>query len=374
VNRSPFMSSGGARPRREAVRRRRRRRALGTVLLALGVLLGAAAITLVLAVGRTGGGGPARGGSTRIAAPGRPAQAPPARSPLGLPLGAPPLRLGLSDAAAVAPRFGRHPPRAGLLFNLRTGRVLWQRDAVARLRIASLTKMMTALLVVEHSPRHDSAQVTRQAVHFQGSGVGLLPYGRQVPVDALLAGLLLPSGNDAAIALAQHVSGSVARFVRLMNVRAAQLGLGCSRFSSPSGFYDQGNFSCAADLALLAVADLGQPRIEQLSSRASVALPFPIKGGRLYLVNNNPLVLEGYPGITGLKTGYTSSAGRCLVATARRGGVSLGVVLLDSPDPAAQARQLLDRGFGGTYHPRGHFAAGGAPGRTAAPDSVPARS
>jgi D-alanyl-D-alanine carboxypeptidase (penicillin-binding protein 5/6) len=349
VRSSPFID-GSARLRDRERARRRRRRRVGGALGALALLIAAAAIALVPGVGRTGGRTGAAGHSARPTTVLAPAGRRRELSAIGLALGVPPLRLGLSDAAAVLPRFGRQEPRAGLLFNLRTGRVLWQRAALSRVRIASLTKMMTALLAVEHAPPADPVRITREAVHFQGSGVGLLPYGRRVPLEALLAGLLLPSGNDAAIALAQHVGGTVTSFVAMMNARAAQLGLGCTRYSSPSGFYDRANYSCAADLAVLAAVDLGQSRIERLSSRASVALPFPIKGGRLYLSNNNPLVLERYPGITGLKTGYTAAAGRCLVATARRGGVSLGVVLLDSPNPGSQARQLLDAGYRSVYH------------------------
>ena len=87
------------------------------------------------------------------------------------------------------------------------------------------------------------------------------------------------------------------------------------------------------------------PRLARIVRRREAVLPFPIKGGKLYLYNNNPLLRQGYRGITGLKTGYTDAAGRCLVATARRGALKLGVVLLHSPDPAGQARRLLDRGF-----------------------------
>ena len=90
---------------------------------------------------------------------------------------------------------------------------------------------------------------------------------------------------------------------------------------------------------------LREPRLARIVRRRQAVLPFPIKGGRLYLYNNNPLLRMGYRGVTGLKTGYTDAAGRCLVATARRGPIRLGVVLLHSPDPATQARQLLDRGF-----------------------------
>jgi D-alanyl-D-alanine carboxypeptidase len=168
----------------------------------------------------------------------------------------------------------------------------------------------------------------------------------------MLYGMLLPSGNDAAVALAHAIAGSVNAFVARMNVEAARLGLGCTRFSSPSGYFDEGNFSCAADLADLAHVDLSQPRIAHVARSATAVLPFPIKGGKLYLYNNNPLLIYGYPGVTGLKTGYTTAAGRCLVATAERHGVRLGVVLLNSPAPATEARQLLDLGFERVYHQR----------------------
>ena len=112
----------------------------------------------------------------------------------------------------------------------------------------------------------------------------------------------------------------------------------------------QYNFSCAADLALLAHVDLQQPRIASIAHTYTAKLPFPIKGGNLYLYNNNPLLIYHYPGLTGLKTGYTLAAGRCLVATAERDGVRLGVVLLHSPDPGTQASYLLNRGFEGIYH------------------------
>jgi D-alanyl-D-alanine carboxypeptidase len=123
------------------------------------------------------------------------------------------------------------------------------------------------------------------------------------------------------------------------------MGLLCTRFSSPDGLRTHGTHSCAGDLAAIARAVLRVPRLARIVRRRQAILPFPIKGGRLYLYNSNPLLRQGYRGITGLKTGYTVAAGRCLVATARRGPLKLGVVLLHSPDPATQARKLLDRGF-----------------------------
>jgi len=204
---------------------------------------------------------------------------------------------------------------------------------------------MTALVVTGRLGRGARVPITREALHYRGSGVGLLPRGRRIRVDTMLHGLLLPSGNDAAIALAQRAAGTVPRFVDAMNARARRMGLLCSRFSSPHGFEDRGNHSCAGDLAALARAVLRVPRLARVVRRREAVLPFPTKGGRLYLYNSNPLLRQGYRGITGIKTGYTGGAGRCFVATARRGPLELGVVLLHSPDPAGQARKLLDRGF-----------------------------
>jgi serine-type D-Ala-D-Ala carboxypeptidase (penicillin-binding protein 5/6) len=360
---SPFMTPSHRRRRRElASQRRRRKRALFTIAIALVV----AAVVVVMAFA-----GPGTAHESTAASSHRPrghagtttasattssaasATAPTAaRSPIGLPLGKPALALtGIGDPALdpVHATFPE-PPHAGILFNLSTGRVLWQHNAYTRLRIASLTKMMTALLTVTSAPPDAPVLITKEAVEMPGSKVGVLPLGKHVKLETLLYGLLLPSGNDAAVALAQHVAHSVDDFVDRMNVEAAKLGMGCTHYSSPSGYYDQYNFSCAADLALLAHVDLEQPRIASVVRTYSAVLPFPIKGGRLYLYNNNPLLIYKYPGVTGMKTGETEAAGRCLVATAERHGVRLGVILLHSPDPGTQAAYLLNRGFEGIYH------------------------
>jgi D-alanyl-D-alanine carboxypeptidase (penicillin-binding protein 5/6) len=284
---------------------------------------------------------PARAAATRpVAVPLQTANGPVAGVPGRRPLD---LRVA-TTGAPIHVRF-KHSPRAGLLFDLDTGDVLWERDATRDLPIASVTKMMTALLVVEHAGPHARVRITRQALRYQGSGVGVLPRGKDVQLETMLYGLLLPSGNDAAIALAQRISGTVGAFVALMNRRAAELGLTCTRFSSPSGFVDRGNRSCAADLAALAKAVLAQPRLARIVRARSAIRPLAIKGGRVYLYNHNPLLQTGYAGTLGIKTGFTDAAGRCLVAAVRRRGRRLGVVLLHSPDPGRQAQQLLDRGF-----------------------------
>jgi D-alanyl-D-alanine carboxypeptidase (penicillin-binding protein 5/6) len=239
----------------------------------------------------------------------------------------------------------KHPPRSGLLFDIDTGRVLWRRDPERVLPIASLTKMMTALVVVADSRPSDRVLITKAARDAEGQRIGLLPRGKRVRLETLLNGLLLVSGNDAAVALAQGVGGTVPHFVAMMNRRALDLGLRCSRFSRPDGLQDTGNHSCAADLAALARAVLDEPRLARIVDQRQTVLPFPIKGGKLWLYSHNPLVRMGYRGVTGIKTGFTDAAGECIVATATRNGHRLGVVLLHSPDLAGQSKKLLDAGF-----------------------------
>src|SRR5436190_16314520 len=236
------------------------------------------------------------------------------------------------------------PPRAGILFDVDTGLVLCKREPQRRLPIASLTKMITALSSARRGPPDEPVPITRQVLAYQGSGIGVLPKGKKVPVRDLFYGLLLVSGNDAAIALAQHDSGSVPAFVRRMNDWRGRLGLRCSRFSSPSGILDKGNYSCPRDLAALARADLATPRIRRVVATRQARFPFPVKGGYLDLYNNNPFIVMGMKGITGLKTGYTDAAGRCYVTTRRRHGHELGVVLLNTPNPLEQVPALLRAG------------------------------
>ena len=326
-------------------RRRRRRRRLFPALAVL-VVLGAAVAFFVLRGGSSDGGArepagagtsgrPLVGGSeTLVNGP------PPATA-----AGRKPLAVKLEDPDdPVDPHFSR-PPRAGLLFDLDTGKVLWRRNPTRVLPIASLTKMMTALIVTAREPADAKVLITKEALAYKGSAVGILPRGKRIKLETMLNGLLLPSGNDAAIALAQRVAGSTTSFVRLMNRQATSMGLACTHYTSVDGFVDKGNHSCAVDLAAEARAVLDVPRLARIVGRRRAVLPFPIKGGRIYLFNNNPLLRTGYPGVTGVKTGFTDAAGRCLVASATRHGRRLAVVLLHSYDPGVQARRLLDAGF-----------------------------
>jgi serine-type D-Ala-D-Ala carboxypeptidase (penicillin-binding protein 5/6) len=255
----------------------------------------------------------------------------------------PPVRTRFTVLPAQQPtqvrvRF-KQPPAAGLLFDVRSGEVLWQLNPRRELPIASLTKMMTALVIAQRHRLGERVLITPRTLRYAGSGIGLLPGGKRVQLKALLYGLMLVSGNDAAIALAQHDARTLDGFVRRMNVRAQQLGLACSRFSSPSGIRDEGNHSCPLDLATLARMDLADPVVGKVIGTRRLRMRFPIKGGVLDLYNINPFIDD--PGVTGVKTGLTNAAGRCYVITAKINGRHLGVVLLDTPDPFKQVPRLL---------------------------------
>lgn len=302
-------------------------------LALLAIVVAAAAMLVFMAQKATG---PGVAHANRSNAGATSTRRAPQRNPYGIELAPPDQR--------VQVRF-KQPLRSGLLFDVRTGRVLWRQDPSAVLPIASLTKIMTALIVVAHARPRSKVLITREALGYSGSGVGLLPLGKRVDLVTMLYGLMLPSGNDAAIALAQHVARTQGRFVAMMNERARAMGLRCTRFTSPSGIVDQGNHSCASDLAVLAHAVLEDRLLGRIVATDRTVQPFPIKGGKLYLFNNNPLFRMRFPGTDGVKTGYTVAAGPCLVATARRGRAWLGVVLLHSNDPPDQAIELLNAGF-----------------------------
>ena len=245
----------------------------------------------------------------------------------------------------------KDPPRAGLMFDVDTGQVLWKRAAGKELAIASLTKMMTALLVSENHSNDEMVLISRRAAETNGSKLGVLPVGKKVRLRPLFYAMIMASANDVSVALAEHDAGSVHKFVKRMNLKARELGLRCSHFTTPSGLRDRGNHSCALDLAALARTDLADPRIARIVRTREASFPFPGKVGTLDLYNNHYFLTEGIAGlpkaeVTGLKTGLTLKAGRCYVTTARLGSRHLGVILLDTPDPFRQVPRLLRAGFG----------------------------
>lgn len=232
--------------------------------------------------------------------------------------------------------------RAYVLY--RDGELIEARSPDRRLPMASLTKIMTGLLVLENSGLDDLVTVSPEAAAEHGSRLGLRQ-GERLTVIELLAGALLPSANDACHALAVHVAGSQAAFVELMNRRAAELGLNSTRFANACGHDRPGHYATARDLARLTEAALANPVFAKMVGlvRGSIRTE---DGKRSWTLENSNAIIGRYQGAAGVKTGFTANAGKCLVAAAERNGSRVLLVLLNAPDRWWQAEALLDRAFG----------------------------
>jgi serine-type D-Ala-D-Ala carboxypeptidase (penicillin-binding protein 5/6) len=230
-----------------------------------------------------------------------------------------------------------------ILVDADDGAVLWEKRPHDALPIASTTKIMTATLVLERMPLERMVEVPAAAARMPLVREGLRA-GERVAVWKLLDGLLIFSGNDDALTLADATAGSRPAFVKLMNAKSHELGLGDTHFTSVSGVVDKGNRSSAWDLAALARYAMRDPRFRGVVKTRIARVPWSAPTyGKVY-VNKNRL-LGTYRGANGVKTGWTTLAGHCLVASAHRGDRSLIAVLLHSLDPYRDARLLLNFGF-----------------------------
>ena len=221
-------------------------------------------------------------------------------------------------------------PKGAVLVDGKNGRVLFEINKDERLPMASTTKIMTALIAREEENLDDFFPVSKAAVTVEGSSMGLLP-GDFVTLRNLAAGMLLASGNDAANAAAIRISGSVEKFVRLMNERAEEMGLRNTSFGTPSGLDGENHFSTAYDMAILAKNALQNPDFAAICGEKSLQLEYGNPPYKRWLSNHNRL-LKTLDGATGVKTGFTKKSGRCLVSSAERKGVQLICVTLSCPD------------------------------------------
>jgi D-alanyl-D-alanine carboxypeptidase (penicillin-binding protein 5/6) len=232
---------------------------------------------------------------------------------------------------------------AAILVDASTGAVLWAKRPHLRRPIASTTKIMTGVLALEHLPLTKVIRVnplvTRVALNREG-----LRADERVAVWKLMEGLLLFSGNDDALQLAISTAGSRGAFLQLMNEKASELGLRDTHYTSPSGVVDRGNYSSAYDLAALARYAMAIPRFRAFTRTHIAHVRWSKPTYAKTYVNKN-LLIGTYRGADGVKTGWTTIAGHCLVASARREGTRLIAVVLHSPDPYGDARRLLNFGF-----------------------------
>lgn len=241
------------------------------------------------------------------------------------------------------------PAPSAVLMEASTGKVLFEKNAHEQRPCASITKVMTLLLVMEALDEgrihlEDMVSASEHASSMGGSDIWLEP-GETMSVDDLLKATVIVSANDAAVALAEYVSGSEEAFVQRMNERAAEMGMTNTVFKNCNGLDEDGHVTTAYDIALMSRALIQH---EKIFDYTQVWMD-ELRGGKTQLVNTNKL-LKSYSGITGLKTGTTGKAGSCMAATAERDGMSLVAVVLgcaSTEDRFSSAASLLDAGFSG---------------------------
>ncbi|KQB92777.1 D-alanyl-D-alanine carboxypeptidase DacB [Geobacillus sp. PA-3] len=236
--------------------------------------------------------------------------------------------------------------KSAILIEQHSGRILFAKDAHTKRRIASITKIMTAILAIESGKLDDTVTVSARAVRTEGSSI-YLRQGEKMKLRDLVYGLMLRSGNDAAVAIAEHVGGSVEGFVFLMNEKAAEIGMRDTEFANPHGLDDAENhYSTAYDMALLMQYAMKNKEFRRISGTKVYRAPAPPgeDGARVWR-NKNKLLTSLYEYCTGGKTGYTKRAHRTLVTTASKDGIDLVAVTLDASDDWNDHIAMYEYGF-----------------------------
>ena len=253
------------------------------------------------------------------------------------------LTAALLLAAPVAHAADPFPKSARAYLTRVGGTTVWSHQADQKLPPASLTKIMTALLVLERANLNATVTVGPAVAAETGSRLRLRT-GDRLLVRDLLAAMLIESANDAAHALAAHVAGDEARFAGIMNARAVQLGMKNTHFVNSSGHHDPDHYTTANDLLRLTEAALARPMFRELVSKVRYDIS-TVDGKRRFKLENSNKLLPKYEGMVGVKTGYTREAGRCLIALAERDGVEVLIVLLRAKDRWNLAKKMLDTAF-----------------------------
>jgi len=255
----------------------------------------------------------------------------------------PPELLPSPELQVESPAPVRLTATAAVLMVAKSGQILYEHNPRLEWPPASTTKIMTALVAIEHMPLDDLVHISPEVAHFRVGSVLGLPQGAWIPMRDLLYGLLLASGNDVALAVAEGVGGTVPAFVDMMNERARELGATQTHFTSPHGLYDPEHYSTAYDLALITRYAMQNPQFREIVQTRSWVITLA-GGSHRRLVNHNRL-LRWYPGADGVKTGYVHEAGHTLVASATHDGRRLIAVVLHSQDLWGDASRLLSYGF-----------------------------
>lgn len=233
--------------------------------------------------------------------------------------------------------------KSAIVIEASTGKILFQKNAEEQRYPASTTKIMTLIVALEHGNLDDIVTTSANAANTEGSSLELTQ-GEQLTMLDLLYGIMLVSGNDATVAVAEHISGSVPGFARLMTEKARDIGANNTSFTNPNGLPDPNHYTTAHDLARITAYGYKNPVFEQIVSTKTKNLPWPVKDHDRELYNENRM-LWLLDGANGVKTGYTELAGRCLVSGAQRNGIQLITVVLDSEHMWDDSIALLNYGF-----------------------------
>lgn len=260
------------------------------------------------------------------------------------------IAVSASDALAMA-----DTAECACVINPVTNEVVFEKEMNKKHAMASTTKIMTAVIALENCGEDEVVTVSANAANQEGSSA-YISAGNQMYMGDVLNGLMLNSGNDAAIAIAEHVAGNVEAFADMMNKKAAELGAVNTHFVNPSGLDDPQHYTTASDMALIAKYAMGMSKFREIVS-TSTAQVKPINSEEmLYFTNHNKL-LHLYDGATGIKTGFTKSTGRCLVSSAKRDGMEFIAVTLNDPNDWKDHEDLLDYAFS-QYEPKRAVNAG----------------
>lgn len=230
-----------------------------------------------------------------------------------------------------------------IIMDVNSGRVLFENNAYEKKYMASTTKILTAICIIENCNISDVITVTDKTVGVEGSSI-YLEVGEKLSVKDLLYGLMLRSGNDCAETLAVYCSGSIEKFSLLMNETAKKIGALNSNFVNPHGLHNDNHYTTAYDLALISRYAMKNQDFRSIVATKAVKIPFTTKNYDRYLTNKNKMLKE-FDGANGIKTGYTKKAGRCLVSSCLRNGLELICVVLNCPPMFERSKHLLTQSF-----------------------------
>lgn len=233
--------------------------------------------------------------------------------------------------------------QTAILVEANTGEVLYEKNADEKAYPASITKIMTALLAIENGDPDKKVRVSENASGVEGSSI-YLETGERIPLRDLVYGLMLRSGNDAAVAIAEEIGGSTEHFVLLMNKKARELGAYNTHFMNPNGLHDPGHYTTARDMALISMTAMRNPEFKKVAASKSWVADRG-EGKYNYFYNKNKVIYQ-YDGGTGIKIGFTKAAGRTLVASSERNGMALICVVMNAPDWFQDTYKLMDYAYG----------------------------